>query len=71
MWAVPVLGRIRPSSKRIVVDLPAPLGPRKPNISPGATVRLRLSTATMRPKCLVMPSIWIANSDAVRACTDG
>jgi hypothetical protein len=27
------------------VDFPAPLGPRKPKISPGFTSRLKLSTA--------------------------
>ena len=37
--AVPEVGRSRPSSVRIVVVLPAPLGPRKPNTSPGATLK--------------------------------
>jgi hypothetical protein len=35
------LGLVRPSSISRVVVLPAPLGPRKPKISPGSTSRLR------------------------------
>jgi uncharacterized protein YcnI len=34
---------------RIVVDLPAPFGPRKPVTMPGWTVKLRSSTATLLP----------------------
>src|SRR5688572_7745971 len=41
-----------PIITRIVVVLPAPLGPRKPKISPGATSMFRLSTAASRPYCL-------------------
>jgi hypothetical protein len=37
--ARPLVGRIRSSSSRIVVDLPAPFGPRKPKTSPVATLR--------------------------------
>src|SRR5258708_31258390 len=37
---------------RIVVDLPAPLGPRKPKTSPCATSSETLSTATKSPKRL-------------------
>jgi hypothetical protein len=33
----------------IVVVLPAPLGPRNPNISPSSTVKLTLSTAINSP----------------------
>ena len=35
---------------RIVVDFPAPLGPSRPVTLPGATVKLRSSTATLSPK---------------------
>src|SRR5262245_49504378 len=38
---------------RMVVVLPAPLRPRKPTISPLATLKLMLSTATTGPKYLV------------------
>src|SRR5665811_1195256 len=38
--ALPLVGRIKPSRVRMVVDLPAPFGPRKPKISPWLTVRL-------------------------------
>src|SRR5918998_5677904 len=43
--AVPLVGGKSVVSIRTVVDLPAPLGPRKPSISPGSTVRLIPSTA--------------------------
>ena len=36
----------------MVVDFPAPFGPRNPKTSPLVTVRLRLSTATKSPKRL-------------------
>jgi hypothetical protein len=35
---------------RIVVDFPAPFGPRKPTISPRLTSKLILSTARNDPK---------------------
>ena len=41
---------------RIVVDLPAPLAPRKPKISPSSTSRETPSTAVKAPKRLVRPS---------------
>src|SRR5215207_11696208 len=40
---------------RIVVVLPAPLGPRKPVTEPGSTVKLRSETARTEPKDLVSP----------------
>ena len=43
------VGRSRPSTIRIVVDLPAPFGPRKPVTLPGSTSKLRSSTATTSP----------------------
>jgi len=45
----PVSGRSNPTIIRIVVDLPAPLGPRKPVTTPGSTVKLRSSTAVWAP----------------------
>src|SRR4051794_13823169 len=45
---------------RIVVDLPAPLLPRKPKISPRCTSKLTLSTATNWPKRRVRPRTSIA-----------
>ena len=44
----PSVGRKKPASIFIVVDFPAPLGPRKPNTSPAATEKLRLSTDTKK-----------------------
>src|SRR6186713_2826293 len=44
---------MKPASMRMVVDLPAPLGPRNPSTSPGSTEKVRSSTATRPSKCLV------------------
>src|SRR5512145_110299 len=46
----PPLGESSPQSMRMVVDLPAPFGPRKPKISPRRTVRLTRLTAIKSPK---------------------
>src|SRR5690349_1641216 len=47
---------------RIVVDLPAPFGPRKPVTTPGRTVNVRWSTAVLSPYRFVSPcnSIMVA-----------
>src|SRR4029453_4542596 len=45
----PAVGLSRPAIIRIVVVLPAPLGPRKPWISPGGPSRLTPCTATKSP----------------------
>src|SRR5215213_1450652 len=47
----------------MVVDLPAPLGPRNPNTSPGRTSRSRRSTAVVVPKRLVRLSVRTAAGD--------
>ncbi len=51
--AVPAVGRSSPTIMRMVVDLPAPLGPRKPVTWPGRTVNDSSSTASVAPKRLV------------------
>ena len=48
--AVPDVGRSRPHSMRMVVDLPAPLLPRNPKISPARTSNETSLTATKLPK---------------------
>src|SRR4051812_15160574 len=58
--AVPEDGFNRPHSMRMVVDLPAPLLPRKPKISPRPTANETLSTATNWPKRRVSPRTSIA-----------
>ena len=58
----PLVAAARPSSMRIVVVLPEPLGPRKPKTEPLGTVRSRASTARWRPKTLVRPEVWMAAS---------
>jgi hypothetical protein len=47
---------------RIVVDFPAPLGPRKPVTRPGCAVKLTSSTAVKRPYLLVTPSTVIMSA---------
>jgi hypothetical protein len=49
---LPAVGASRPQIMRIVVDLPQPLGPRKPNTSPRRTSRSMPSTAVKSPKRL-------------------
>ena len=44
----------------MVVDLPAPLGPRKPRTCPRGTVRLMPSTALSVPKLLLSPTASIS-----------
>src|SRR5437773_684146 len=50
---------------RIVEVLPAPLGPRNPNDSPGATSKSIASTATNSPKRLVRPRAWMSEGGDV------
>src|SRR3984957_12367359 len=45
----PVVGEMKPAIMRMVVDLPAPLAPKKPSTSPGATENVRSSTASLSP----------------------
>src|SRR5690554_4577521 len=51
--AVPEVGARNPVIIFMVVDLPAPFGPRKPSTSPGATVRDRSSTVVCLSNRLV------------------
>ena len=44
------VGGMKPVIMRIVVDLPAPFGPRKPSTSPRSTVNEMPSTARLGPK---------------------
>src|SRR6516225_4771975 len=68
--AVPAVGARKPVIIFIVVDLPAPLGPRKPSTSPRGTVKEMSSTAFSGPKCLArcrissiaLPSVQIAET---------
>jgi hypothetical protein len=51
---MPLVGGSSVVSMRISVDLPAPLGPSKPNTSPGCTANDTPSTAVKSPKRLRM-----------------
>jgi hypothetical protein len=52
MAAEPEVGGKKPVSIFIVVDFPAPFGPRKPRTSPLETVKERSSTAVKPPNSL-------------------
>ena len=47
--ALPLVGAIVVVSMPMVVDLPAPFGPRRPNTSPAATSKSMLFTASTPP----------------------
>ena len=59
---MPVVACVRPTMMRIVVDLPAPLGPRNPVTRPGRAVKLTSSTAVNSPYVLVTDSRVIMGS---------
>src|SRR5512145_2919500 len=59
MAAPPEVGAVRPTMTRSVVDLPAPLGPRKPVTRPGPATKEMSSTAVNSPYFLVRDSTVI------------
>src|SRR5512140_2680956 len=61
--ARPSVGASSPQRIRMVVDFPAPLGPRKPKISPAATSSDTWSTATKSPKRFTRPLVMTVGSD--------
>ena len=69
----PLVGGMKPVIIRMVVDLPAPLGPRKPSTSPFSTEKETRLTATFDPKVLVRLSTFIipvsSTSSAIPAVT--
>src|SRR5580698_10528948 len=64
MVALPEFGRSRPRISRMVVDFPAPFGPRNPVTRPGCTVNDRWSTATLSPYLLVRSRASIIGTPA-------
>src|SRR5216684_6876181 len=56
MVARPEVGVARPSSSRMVVDFPAPFGPRNPVMRPGASSKVRSLTAVTVPYRMVSAS---------------
>src|SRR5512141_3183609 len=69
--AVPDVGSDKPSSIRMVVVLPAPFGPKRPNTSPGRTLRSSLSTAVKSPYFLVRARVLIAGAPPAVLGTSG
>ena len=59
-----VIGETHPII-RIVEVLPAPLGPRKPNDSPGATSKSMASTAVNSPNRFVRPRAWMSGASGI------
>ena len=59
MVALPEVAGVSPTMTRMVVVLPAPLGPRKPVTVPGWQTKLMLSTAVNVPYFRVSPSTLI------------
>src|SRR5436853_7678792 len=59
----PDVGGMKPVIMRMVVDLPAPLGPRKPSTSPFSTVNEMPSTARLGPKAFTRLSILIIGKE--------
>src|SRR4051812_15227545 len=57
--AVPDVGGVKPTMTRMVVDLPAPLGPRNPVTRPASAVKVTSSTAVKAPYLLVRESTVI------------
>src|SRR5689334_2973808 len=69
MVAVPSLGATRQASIRIVLVLPAPLGPRMPKTSPRAILRLRSRTAQESPYFRPRPEVLTAYCKLVPGST--
>ena len=63
----PDVAGVRPTRIRIVVDLPAPLGPRKPVTRPGSARKVTWSTAVKPPYFLVSESTMIMTRTLARA----
>src|SRR5688572_31776040 len=68
MVAEPDVGTVRPTITRIVVDLPAPFGPRKPVTRPGWAVKETLSTAVKPAYLRVRDSTVIIGSTLAFEC---
>src|ERR1044071_3797569 len=62
---LPSVGGMKPVIIRMVVDLPAPFGPRKPSTSPRSTVNEIPSTARFAPKDFTRLSILIIRPGAL------
>src|SRR4051812_30608365 len=60
----PSSGRVSPSIISSVVVLPAPFGPRIPNVSPASTSKETPATASTVPKRFFTSATRIASTDA-------
>src|ERR1700759_3344914 len=65
MDALPEVGGVRPTMTRMLVDFPAPLGPRKPGTRPGGGGKVTSSTGVNPPYLFVRESIWIMGRSLV------
>src|SRR5512134_1564007 len=64
--AEPEVGEMKQVRIRMVVDLPAPFGPRKPTTSPRFTSKLTFSSARTAPNRLLSVVAEIITSVAIR-----
>src|SRR5687767_12758392 len=62
MLTRPEVGGMKPVIMRMVVDLPAPFGPRKPSTSPRSTLKEMPSTARFAPKAFTRLSMRIISA---------
>src|SRR5450756_684 len=67
MTPLPDVARTRPSSMRIVVVLPAPFGPTKPQTEPEGMASATSSTTVRLPKRLVGPVVDTASGPPGRS----
>ena len=70
MRTAPEVGGMTPVIIRIVVDFPAPFGPKKPKISPRLTVNETPFTARLGPNSFMRFSTWIIDSMVGAILTD-
>src|SRR6476620_8865498 len=68
MVTLPAVGLVRPTMTRMVVDLPAPFGPRNPVTRPGRAVKVTSSTARVFPYLLVIRASLNIDSPASLVC---
>jgi hypothetical protein len=68
MVTFPDVALVRPTMTRIVVDFPAPFGPRKPVTRPGFAVKVTSSTAVKPPYLLVTLSTTIMAGRSCPVC---
>src|SRR5262249_11358680 len=65
MVARPASAASWPVSRRMVVDLPAPLSPSRAKMGPRGTASVRRSSTFLLPKYFVSPCVWMTTSSFI------